>query len=54
MELSERPSTVYFYVHFPDKKAVFVELVKELSRRLRQDMGRHGGGEGEEAWRRHG
>src|SRR5690242_9455567 len=27
-----------FYVYFPDKKTVFVELVKDLSHRLRQDV----------------
>lgn len=27
-----------FYVYFPDKKAIFVELVRELSHRLRRDI----------------
>lgn len=27
-----------FYVYFPDKKSVFVELVRELSHRLRQEI----------------
>ncbi len=27
-----------FYVYFPDKKAVFVELVKDLSHRLRREI----------------
>ncbi|MCZ7569298.1 MAG: TetR/AcrR family transcriptional regulator [Ardenticatenaceae bacterium] len=33
-----------FYVYFPDKKAVFTELVKELSHRLRREIAEAVGG----------
>jgi len=40
VEITQRAGVAQgtFYVYFPDKKAVFVELVKELSHRLRREI----------------
>lgn len=40
VEITQRAGVAQgtFYVYFPDKKAIFVELVRELSHRLRQEL----------------
>ncbi len=40
VEITQRAGVAQgtFYVYFPDKKAIFVELVKELSHRLRREI----------------